>query len=277
MKREVLEDLIQERFGDHFKIPEEIVPSEELYHLLSHCSHRAYSDKPIQDSILKFLYYCALSAPSKSDLQQTDIIHIQNPEKRRKIEQLIPSMSWIEQAPVFLIFCGNNRRIRQICKHQNKQFANDHVDSFMNAAVDAGIVMMNFIRAAEAIDLVCCPISVIRNHAEKINEITNLPEFVFPFAGLAVGYSQAKAHISPKLPTQITTHKDTFQEAELIEALEQYDKYRQERKEFVNQRYVKEYGITPNYSWSEDKARQYSKPERANFGTYLIKKGFKLS
>jgi hypothetical protein len=47
-------------------------------------------------------------------------------------------MPWIADAPVFLVFCGNNRRIRQIGEWRGKPFANDHLDHFMNAAVDAG-------------------------------------------------------------------------------------------------------------------------------------------
>ncbi len=39
------------------------------------------------------------------------------------------------------------------------------------------------------------------------------------------------------------------------------------------------YGAAPAapYTWSEDKARQYSKPERANFGAFIRAKGFRLN
>jgi len=44
-------------------------------------------------------------------------------------------------------------------------FANDHLDGFFNATVDAAIALEAFVAAAEAAGLSCYPISVIRNHA----------------------------------------------------------------------------------------------------------------
>ena len=116
----------------------------------------------------ELLFACALSAPSKSDLQQADIVHVADRAKIKSIADGIPDMPWIANAPVFLVFCGNNRRIRQIGEWRGKPFANEHLDHFMNAAVDAGIVMTSFIRAAEAVGLGCCPISAVRNHPEAI-------------------------------------------------------------------------------------------------------------
>ena len=36
------------------------------------------------------------------------------------------------------------------------------------------------------------------------------------------------------------------------------------------------YGTAEFYGWSEDKARQYGVPERANFGGFVRAKGFGL-
>ena len=70
---------------------------------------------------------------------------------------------------------------------RDKPFANDHLDSFFNASVDAGWVLMNFIRAAESVGLGCCPISAVRNHAARISALLGLPDWVFPVPGLCVG------------------------------------------------------------------------------------------
>lgn len=271
-----LEQLIEERFNEKFSFPEDIKPTNELINILSHRSYRVFSDKIVKLDILQFLYYCAFSAPSKSDLQQADIIHIQNADLRHRIESLIPSMPWIGDAPALLVFCGNNRRIHQICERQHKKYANDHVDSFMNAATDTSIVLMNFIRAAEAIGLVCCPISAVRNEIDKVSELLKLPKLVFPFCGLVLGYPSPRREIFPRLTTRLTVHTDTFEDNNIEPYLDGYDDYRRSRGDFPKQRYTKDYGLTKNYSWSEDKARQYSKPERQQLGQYLIKQGFVL-
>ena len=182
-------------------------------------------------------------------------------------------------APVFLVFCGNNRRLRQLCEAHQLPFANHHLDSFMNTAVDAGIVLMNFIRAAEAVDLACCPVSVIRNRAAEVSEILQLPQGVFPLAGLCVGYPQYRTQISPRLPLSVTVHTDVYDETDQARAIEAYDRYRHHVQPLTKsqQRYVDRYGQAEFYGWSEDKARQYSVPERADFGAYIRSQDFDLS
>src|SRR5205085_7875160 len=138
------------------------------------------TDIPVEAALLRLLFACALSAPSKSDLQQADIVHVADREKVRTITDLVSGMPWIAEAPVLLVFCGNNRRARQVGEWRGKPFANNHLDHFMNAAVDAGIVMTTFIRAAEAVGLGCCPISGIRNKPNEVSRLLELPEAVFP-------------------------------------------------------------------------------------------------
>ena len=170
------------------------------------------------------------AAPSKSDLQQADIVHVIDAEKRRVIADLIPTMPWVAEAPVFLIFCGNNRRIRKICGAHDRAFANDHLDSFMNAAVDAGLVLMNFIRAAETVGLGCCPISVIRNHAARISTLLELPDWVFPLAGLCLGYPAYSGRLSPRLSLNLTVHTDRYDDTAWQELIDEYDQRRDQVK-----------------------------------------------
>jgi FMN reductase [NAD(P)H] len=139
---------LTERFGEIFTLDETLPGLGELASIARHRSHRKFAPKAVAPNLLRLLFACALSAPSKSDLQQADIIHVADRNKIKIISDLIPDMPWIGSAPVVLVFCGNNRRIRQIGDWCGKPFANDHLDHFMNAAVDAGIVLMNFIRSA---------------------------------------------------------------------------------------------------------------------------------
>jgi nitroreductase/FMN reductase [NAD(P)H] len=79
-----------------------------------------------------------------------------------------------------MVFCGDHRRIRRVSELRGRPFPNDTLDMFMNAAVDAGLVLQAFITAAEALGLGCCPISVVRNHVEKLAALLELPPGVFP-------------------------------------------------------------------------------------------------
>ena len=87
------------------------------------------------------------------------------------IADLIPDQPFIRTAPAFLVFLANGRRLPEFGKMRGKPFPNDHLDQFFNAAVDAGIVLASFIRAADAVGLGTCPISVIRDHSAKVSEM----------------------------------------------------------------------------------------------------------
>jgi nitroreductase len=62
------------------------------------------------------------------------------------------------------------------------------LDSFMNASVDAGIAMMAFIASAESVGLGCCPISAVREHLHELCPAFDIPDSVFPVAGLCLGW-----------------------------------------------------------------------------------------
>ena len=150
----------------------------------------------------------ALSAPAKSDLQQRDVVIVEDPDLRRKVTGLVTGENpWLEKAPAFLVFCGNNRRQRQLHEWRGRPFANDHLDAFFNAAVDAGIVLQAFITAAATAGLGCCPVSAIRNHAQTVSDLLKLPDHVFPVAGLGVGWPAAKGHVTARLPLAATLHE----------------------------------------------------------------------
>jgi len=271
-----ISEAILERFGAEMPVSGDLAGLEELQRMVEHRSHRAYTGAPVDPGLLRLLFACALSAPSKSDLQQADIVHVADRAKVDAITALIPSMPWIAEAPAVLVFCGNNRRIRQIGEWRGKPFANDHLDHFMNAAVDAGIVMTTFIRAAEAVGLGTCPISGIRNKPREVSALLDLPDWVFPVAGLTLGWPAQAGRITPRLPFDVTVHVDRYDESNVREKIEGYDQRRNALMPYRKQRRVERFGTAPSYGWSEEKARHYGVPERADFGAFIREKKFNL-
>jgi nitroreductase/FMN reductase [NAD(P)H] len=271
-----IEAALTERFGAAPAVDSALPGLDELARMAGHRSHRRFADHAVAPALLDLLFACALSAPSKSDLQQADIVRVAERARIKAIADGIPDMPWIANAPVFLVFCGNNRRIRQIGEWRGKPFANEHLDHFMNAAVDAGIVMTSFIRAAEAVGLGCCPISAVRNQPEATSRLLDLPAGVFPVAGLCVGYPAEEGRITPRLSLQVTVHTDRYDEAGLKEKIEAYDRRRDTALPYRRQRNPERFGKADFYGWSEDKARQYAVPEREDFGAFIRSQGFSL-
>jgi nitroreductase len=267
---------IERRFGEHIEVDPSTPGLHEIARMVEHCTHRKWTDQAIAPGLLRLLCATALSAPSKSDLQQTDIVHVADPAVRQAIVDEIHDMDWIMEAPVFLVFCGNNRRLRLMSQWRNKPFPNDHMDQFFNAACDPAIILGQFLCAAEAVGLGCCPISHVRNNAARVSEILCLPDWVFPFAGLCVGYPARGNRITPRLPLSVTVHTDRYDESRLPQLIDEYDQRRHEMQPYGKPRDLKRFGPADFYGWSEDKARQYGVDERENFGAFVRKKRFGL-
>ncbi|HEU5323600.1 MAG TPA: nitroreductase family protein [Methylomirabilota bacterium] len=272
-------ELIEARFGLPAAAGRTMPAEGTVAQLLAHRTHRRYRPDPVPDDVLEIVLAAALSAPSKSDLQQVGVVLVRDRAKQATIGGWIPDMPWIATAPLFMVFCGDHRRLRRVFELRQRPFPNDTLDMFMNAAVDAGLVLQAFIVAAEALGLGCCPISVVRNHVEKLSALLELPPGVFPVAGLCVGYPAQPGWISLRLPPAVTVHTDRYDDADLPAQLAAYDARREARHATPreSQRYADRYGYTEPYGWSEDKARQYSVPERHGFGPFVRRHGFGLA
>jgi nitroreductase len=270
-----------DRFGSGASDLEVHKDAPPVHHLLAgRGSVRRFRPDVIPDQHLRRLCALALCAPTKSDLQQRDIIIINAPSLRAEIRALLATgplgQKWIKSVPNLVIFCGNNRRQRQVHALRGRHFANDHLDAFFNAAVDAAIALSAFVIATEAEGLGVCPISAVRNHPDELSRLLNLPSHVFPVAGPAVGYPAESLQQSMRLPLSVTLHRDTYGEEGLERAIEAYDQRRDAAQPYRTQRYIEGFGSTGTYGWSEDKARQYARPERRDFGAYVRRIGFKL-
>ena len=252
--------------------------------LLEHRTCRQYRDEPVDDELLDLVLAAAFSTPSKSDLQQCSVIVVDDLERRSAIADLIPSMPWINEAARFLIFCGDSRRIRRVATRAGIPFANDHLDAVLNAAGDAAMHLSSFIWAAESVGLGTCPISVVRNHIDEVADIVELPEHVFPFAGLCVGWPERLRRLSPRLPLSVTVHRDRYgggradADTEIDETIEDYDHRRADGYQPPPERQldVDRWGAADFYGWSEEKARMVGRRERHQLARFLRDRGFGL-
>jgi len=267
---------LRERFGEDVTMPSGINNLSQLEGIASHCVCRKYSDRSIDFALIRLLCACALSAPSKSDLQQRDILIVSRASLRKRIADLMPDMPWVAEAPAFLVFCANGRRLPQIAKLRDKPFPNDHLDLFFNAVGDAAIALATFLCAAEEIGLGCCPISEIRNHASLISLWLGLPERVIPFSAVCLGWPAKEGKITPRLPLSLTVHENQYSEVGFEQRIGEYDHRRESQCPYLKQREPDRWGNATHYGWSEDKARQYAEPLRTNFGTFVRKSGFSL-
>lgn len=264
------------RFGEAPEPPADLPGRGVMEGMADHRSCRAFRPDRVDPALVETVIATAFCAPSKSDLQQRDVVWVQDPEVRRRLEGLVPSVDWLPRAPVLLVVLGNNRRQRRLHAMRGHDFANDHLDALFNAATDAAVLLGWLVVAAEAAGLGTCPISQFRNDAEAVSDVLGLPAHVFPYAGLAMGWPERVAPINPRLPLGATLHRDRFDDSALPGHVVEADSRRVAGKPFTTQRDVGRFGTAEAYGWSEDVTRQYARPERAGFGEYVRRRGFRL-
>src|ERR1700724_3579818 len=146
-----------------------------LHQVLLRRPQRRYADRPLPEALVRLLLAAAFSASSKSDFQQASVIWLKERGRRDRIAALFPDMPWIGNAPVFLVFLGDARRLEKIGELRGHKQPNGALEGFFNAAVDAALALQTCTLAAETLDLGCCPISVLRNHIDVVSEVLQLP------------------------------------------------------------------------------------------------------
>jgi nitroreductase/FMN reductase [NAD(P)H] len=247
----------QRRFGAAVEPPAALAHPEALAALAGRSVCRRYRRDPLPEELVRTLCAAALSAPTKSDLQQATIVRLADPGKRRAITSLLPGSPWLAEAPELLVFCADGWRLRRLFQRREKNFPNEHLDAFFNATVDAALVLGAFVSAAELAGLGTCPISQIRDHVAAVDALLGLPDWVVPVAGLALGYPESKEPLSARLALSATVHTDGYDRAAVERELDAYDARR-------------------GRDWTGDKVRQYSAVMRADFGEWVRRKRFNL-
>ncbi|MDC3116548.1 nitroreductase family protein [Alphaproteobacteria bacterium] len=246
--------------------------------IVSRASVRKFSKKNISKELLTLLLTAAQSAPTKSNLQQYSIMVIQNQSLKNEISKLIGDTKWALTAPVFLLFLADIRRNIKITNHKGYNHKNNNVDTFMNGVIDSALSMQSMISASESIGLGICPISMIRNIIEEVKNLCKLPKGVFPIAGLALGWPDEKSPLSIRLPQDIVTHYNTYNEKNLMDKIKQYDErvFKVAPIDRNKQRHIDIYGVAKKGTWSENISRQLSVAERKDFKKWLKNNGFNL-
>ena len=226
-----------------------------LSRILARRSYRRFTDQPVSEALRTTLLACAQSAPAKSDLQQYSILDVRDPAKKAVLADLCDT-AWMADAPVLLVFCGDLRRAQRVCELRGHAHAQNTLDSFMNASIDAALAMQAMIAAVEAAGLGCCCISQVRKRLPETVELLGLPGGVFPIAGFAAGWPDGARDVTQRLPPTVVIHRDTYDDSDLPSEIDKYDKRRHAVRPLPTQIKPEKFGTTDFYGWSEHAARR---------------------
>ena len=273
-----LKELLTARYGKDTGIGDSAVVSEKIEALLSRRSIRLYKDEEVSDALLDVLLGCAQSAPTKSNLQQYSIIVVKDQTIRDQLAPWCPRTTGLESKPVLLVFCADIRRNQRIGEFRNRPNVNHNLDALLNATVDAALAMGFFVTAAEAAGLGTAPLSSLRDNMYAVADILEMPDGVFPIAGVMAGWPEAPGYVNQRLPQSVVVHRDRYDDSNLEAGIDEYDQTRHAAFPIPEERQTRTdlWGVAEFYGWSEHISRQLGKPERPEFKAFLQSHGFDL-
>lgn len=236
--------------------------------LKSHRSVRKYKSEPIEEEKLKLIIEAAQCASSSNFVQAYTIIKVDDRKKREEITKLAGNQKYIEECPVFLVFCADLNRHKVACEMNSEDMAEGYTESFIIATVDAALAAQNAMIAAESMGLGGVYIGGIRNNPEKIVKILNLPANVYPVFGMCLGYPDERNETKERLPLDIVFKKEEYGSND-EENLRKYD-------EKVKQYYIERTNGERSDTWTGVVARMFSSPLRPHMKEFLNKQGFHM-
>ncbi|GAB6106768.1 oxygen-insensitive NADPH nitroreductase [Fusibacter bizertensis] len=237
--------------------------NQTLELMLSHRSIRKFTDQLVNERELDIIIRAAQAAATSSFLQAYSIIDVKNPEIRAKLRTFCGDQEYVEKSPIFLVFCGDTHRIKNVC---DSSYESGWTETFIIATVDAAIAGQNAMLAAESLGLGGVYIGGIRNHAQEVSDLLKLPEEVYPVFGMCLGYPAQDPEVKERLPKEIVYHVDHY--TELDEAtLEAYDTH-------ISDYYIKRTKGKIKDTWSEAVSKKFKQEKREHMLKFLQDRGF---
>jgi FMN reductase [NAD(P)H] len=199
--------------------------NETIKLIQDHRSIRSFLDQEVDDTVIDEILKSAQAMPNSINGQQTSVIVIRDKEVKKKIAELTGNQTWIEDAPVFLLFLIDFYKTKLAAeKNGLTQAIHESVEGTMVGTFDAGLQMGAAIISAESMGLGIVPIGGVRKSPKELIELLKLPEYTFPAVGLALGYPKDHSHKKPRLPLNTFKHEEFYHADGLKESIDQYDK-----------------------------------------------------
>lgn len=177
---------------------------EAVRHLRSRASCRTFSDRPVDDGLLREILSAALHAASGGNLQPWSVIVERDREKAQKLCDLCGGQKFIADAPVNLIFLLDWHRYQIYAAQKDAPFACDH--SYMHFLIG----LEDVICAAQTVETAChlvglgsCYVGSSNHCGAELAEMYSLPQLTYPVVILSIGWPRAQPPVAPKLDPSV--------------------------------------------------------------------------
>ncbi|MFC2064398.1 nitroreductase family protein [Chloroflexota bacterium] len=169
-------------------------------------------------------------------------------------------------APLMFTVCVDIYKVELFMERRGwKRVAND-LGMLFFALQDASLAAQNLVLAGESIGLGSCFLGNTLYRAERVKKEYNLPDKVFPFVQLVMGYSDEDYPPRPRFPQDFTLFEDEYKITDkmLTEAMQAMDEgylaqgYYQKKKIKIKLENGRKDSFTfDDYSWTEHISRKW--------------------
>lgn len=189
----------------------------------AHRSRRAFHPDPIPAAQLERLVDAARHAATSSLMQAYAVVAVDEPEHKARIARLCGDQVHIHEAPLFLAICADLHRIALACTRHGRTFADETLEVFVQATIDAALVGQNLLLGAESEGLGGCFLGAARNHPTELAAELGLPPHVFVAFGLVLGVPADDPVPRGRMPLSGILHHDRYDLAAAERALDGAD------------------------------------------------------
>ena len=237
--------------------------------LKSHTSVRKFTDKLVDEKLLHQIIQSSQYASTSNHIQAYTIIRVKDQDKKKTLAQLSGNQPYVEDCPIFLVFCADLNRLEKACTMNNETIESNSTEVFIMATVDIALVAQNIMVAAESVGLGGVYIGGIRNNPQDICDLLQIPHHVYPVFGMCLGYPEKTNGTKPRLPLSLVLKEDTYSTDGDEEQLKEYD-------DLISDYYKERTNNKRSNTWSEGIATFLKAKQRPHMKAFLQSKGFEM-
>lgn len=242
----------------------------EIHKLLrSHRSIRKFVEEPLSDETVADIVQSGLAAATSSNLQATTVIRVKNPETRARVAEVAGGQEHIVTAGAFTVWCADLARTKKACEMAGGSMTSGMTEQFIIATVDVSLAAQNAVVAAEAMGYGICYIGAVRNDPQKVSDLLELPDHVYPVFGLCIGSPDQDPEVKPRLPLSVVLKDDVYTDDGDPAGIAEYDAT-------IRSYYASRSGGTKDSTWSDEMARLVDGERRPHMRGFLADRGFEL-
>lgn len=192
--------------------------------IASHRSIRKFKNMPLSEEQVDLIVRSAQMAPTSAHLQTFSIIGITDTARKKELAIRSENPAIAESGYCF-IFCADLYRVMTMANDQEKEKMKDNLSFnyfYQSAIINTSIALQNANLAAESLGLGTVIMAGVNRALPDLDEWLDLPEYVIPLVGLAVGVPDDQPEQKPRLPESAVFFENRYNR-NLKDSVKNYD------------------------------------------------------